>query len=191
MMKESTIDSEEIFRGRLLHLKRDRVRMPDDSEGIREWIDHPGASAVVPVLPDGKVLMVRQYRYGPGRTFLEIPAGKFDGPELPEAVAARELEEETGYRAGRLEPLGTLYNAVGYSNEAIHLFLGLDLVKTRQSLDEGEFLEVEIHDFSRMLAMASAGELQDMKTAAGLLMAATKLKDSHPLHPTGIPEPNQ
>ncbi|NNE70647.1 MAG: NUDIX hydrolase [Rhodothermales bacterium] len=174
-MKERTLDSEEIFKGRLLHVKRDRVAMPDGSEGVREWIDHPGASAVVPVLPGGKVVMVRQFRYGPDRTFLEIPAGKFDGGEAPEAVALRELEEETGYRAGKLEVLGVLYNAVGYSNEAIHVFLGTELVKTEQALDEGEFLEVEIHDLRELIEKAGAGDLQDMKTAAGLLMAGSRM----------------
>ncbi|MFT4604760.1 MAG: ADP-ribose pyrophosphatase [Rhodothermales bacterium] len=173
-MKETTIQSEEIFKGRLLHVKRDRVQMPDGSEGVREWIDHPGAAAVVPLLPDGRVVMVRQYRYGPGMEFLELPAGKFDGGESPEGVAARELEEETGYRAGILEPLGVLYNAVGYSNEAIHMYLARDLVETKQALDEGEFLEVELHDLAELTRKASRGELQDMKTVSGLLMAANR-----------------
>jgi ADP-ribose pyrophosphatase len=175
-MKETTLDTEEIFRGRLLHVKRDRVELPDGTEGVREWIDHPGAAAVVPILPDGRVVLVRQYRYGPAQTFLELPAGKFDGAEAPEAVAARELEEETGYRAGRLDPLGVLFNAVGYSNEAIHLYLARDLVPTEQALDEGEFLEVELHDLAEVTAKASRGELQDMKTVSGLLMAASRLE---------------
>lgn len=174
-MKETTLESEEIFHGKLLHVKRDRVGMPDGSEGVREWIDHPGAAAVVPILPDGRVVLVRQYRYGPGMTFLELPAGKFDGAESPEAVAARELEEETGYRAGVLEPLGVLFNAVGYSNEAIHMYLARELVETEQALDEGEFLEVELHDLGEVTRKASRGELQDMKTVSGLLMAASRL----------------
>ncbi len=174
-MKETRLETEEIFQGRLLHVKRDRVQMPDGTEGVREWIDHPGAAAVVPLLPDGRVVLVRQYRYGPGMTFLELPAGKFDGAERPEAVAARELEEETGYKAGILEPLGVLFNAVGYSNEAIHLYLARDLVETRQTLDDGEFLEVELHDLAEVTGKASRGELQDMKTVSGLLMAASRI----------------
>lgn len=174
-MKETKLSSEEIFRGKLLHVKRDQVRLPDGTDGVREWIDHPGAAAVVPILPDGRVVLVRQYRYGPGLTFLELPAGKFDGAESPEAVAARELEEETGYRALILEPLGVLYNAVGYSNEAIHIFLARKLVKAEQALDDGEFLEVEFHDLAEVTRRAARGELQDMKTVSGLLMAADRM----------------
>ncbi|MBO6575529.1 MAG: NUDIX hydrolase [Rhodothermales bacterium] len=175
-LKEITEASEDIFRGKLLHVKRDAVRMPDGSAGVREWIDHPGAAAIVAMLDAERVVMVRQYRYGPGKTFLELPAGKFDGPEAPEAVAARELEEETGYRAGRLEHLGGLYNAVGYSNEIIHIYLATDLERTHQALDEGEVLEVEIHALDEVVAMAGRGELQDMKTVSGLLMAAARLR---------------
>ena len=174
---ETTVSSEEIFKGRLLHLKRDVVEAPDGSHQVREWIDHPGASAVVPLLEDGRVVMVRQFRYGPGLSFLELPAGKFDGSsETGEEVAHRELEEETGYRAGRLQLLGSLFNAVGYSNEVIHIYLGTDLVKTQQALDEGEFLSVEFHDLQELIEKASSGQLQDMKTVSGLLMAQSRLE---------------
>ena len=174
-MTEKTVSSEEIFAGRLLHVKRDDVVLPDGKPAVREWIDHPGAAAVVPLLPDGRVVMVRQFRYGPQKTFLELPAGKFDGPEAPAAVAARELEEETGYRAGKLVHLGGLYNAVGYSNEIIHIFLATELEATRQALDEGEFLTVEFHPLEEVAGRAARGELQDMKTVSGLLMARDRL----------------
>jgi ADP-ribose diphosphatase len=173
---ETKVSSEEIFSGRLLHVRRDVVRLEDGRERIREWIDHPGASAVVPVLPDGRVVMVRQYRYGPGRSFLEIPAGKFDGTfEDADSVARRELEEETGYCAGRLTRLGSLYNAIGYSNEIIHLFLATDLSLRSQNLDEDEVLSVELHPFSDLVVQARSGALQDMKTVSALLMAEAVL----------------
>ncbi len=169
---EQTLSSRKVFSGKLLQVRRDVVRLQDGQETVREWIDHPGASAVVPLLPDGRVIMVRQYRYGPGRSFLEIPAGKFDGNEEDaEAVARRELEEETGYRAGTMTLLGSQYNAIGYSNEVIHLFLASELSMRVQKLDQGEFLTVELHPFSEMLRQARAGELQDMKTVSALLMA--------------------
>jgi ADP-ribose diphosphatase len=175
-MIETRLDSEEIFKGVLLHLKRDRIRLPDGNEAIREWIDHPGAAAVVPVLDDGRVIMVRQFRYGPGRTFLELPAGKFDvDGEQPEDVAVRELEEETGYRASHLTHLGALYNAIGYSNEVIHIFLARGLEPTKQALGPGEFLTVEFHSLADLVDKAVRGELDDMKTVSGLLMAAAHM----------------
>ncbi|MFT5142821.1 MAG: ADP-ribose pyrophosphatase [Rhodothermales bacterium] len=174
---ETKLDSEEIFKGILLHVKRDRVRLPDGNEAVREWIDHPGAAAVVPILDDGRVIMVRQFRYGPDRTFLELPAGKFDGNgEKPEEVAVRELEEETGYRASHLTHLGALYNAVGYSNEVIHIFLAKGLKRTKQALDAEEFLTVEFHQLADLVDKAARGELDDMKTVSGLLMAAAHLR---------------
>ena len=171
-MSETTVSSTDVYTGRLVHLKRDQVLLPDGKPTIREWIDHPGAAAVVPLLPNGRVVMVRQYRYPARMTFLELPAGKFDSPEeQPREVAARELEEETGYRAGSLRHLGGLYNAVGYSNEVIHIFLATDLEKTQQQLEDGEFLSVEEHDFEEVVEMATQGRIGDMKTVSGLLMA--------------------
>ena len=188
---EKTLSSESVFSGTLLHVNRDEIRRDDGVESVREWIDHPGAAAVVPLLDDGRlpnlrklmddgrVVMVRQYRYGPQRTFLEIPAGKFDGPhESPEDVARRECEEETGYRPGSLTYLGGLYNAVGYSNEIIHLFTATDLVPTKQSLDEDEALTVELVPLDTLARMAREGELQDMKTTSAILMAVSRTTDT-------------
>lgn len=176
-MSEKTVSSTNIYSGRLVQLKRDQVMLQDGKTTVREWIDHPGAAAVVALLPGRRVVMVRQYRYPPRMTFLELPAGKFDSAdEKPEEVAARELEEETGYRAGSLKHLGGLYNALGYSNEIIHVFLATDLEKTQQNLDAGEFLSVEEHDLEDLVASAVAGEIGDMKTVSGLLMAHALLQ---------------
>lgn len=172
MLIETTLRSEQLVDGKLLKVFRDEVRLPDGTAGLREWIDHPGAAAVVPLFEDGTTLLVRQYRYAPRQAVLEVPAGKVDHDgERPEAVAARELEEETGWRAGRLVPLGAFFPCIGYSNERIHFFLAEDLVQVGQRLDGGEFLDVIAMDFEEAVARARWGDLLDMKTVVALLLA--------------------
>ena len=178
-LTETQLSSEQLVDGVLLRAFRDEVRLPDDETSVREWIDHPGASAIVPVFEDGRTLLVRQFRYPPRRTFLEVPAGKLDTPnEDPEAVAARELEEETGWRAGRFEHVGTAYPCIGYSNEQIHVFTAHDLGRSTQSLADGEFVEVVEMDFDEALTRARRGDLKDMKTVTALVYAATHLNET-------------
>jgi ADP-ribose pyrophosphatase len=178
-LTETSIATEQLLDGHLLKVYRDRVRLPDGTESIREWIDHPGASAVVPLLSDGTVVLVRQYRFPSRRVFLEIPAGKLDpGDTDPADAARRELEEETGWRAGRLEHLGSLSNCIGYSNEVIHLYLARDLVPGRARLAEGEHLEVVRMPFADVVSMARAGHVEDMKTASAVLLAACRLDET-------------
>ena len=175
-LTETPLRSEQLVDGKLLKVYRDAVRLPDGAGSMREWIDHPGAAAVVPLFEDGTTVLVRQYRYAPRRSFLEVPAGKVDHPgEDPQAVAARELEEETAWRAGRLTPLGMLYPCIGYSNERIHFYLAEDLSKVEQIQVEGEFLDVVSIAFDEAVAMARRGELADMKTVAALLLADAHL----------------
>ena len=126
---EPVVSSEEVLRGKLVHVFRDTVQVPGRGLGTREWLRHPGASAVVPLFGDGTVVLVRQYRHGPRREFLEVPAGKLDAGEAPEVCARREVREETGLTVERLTPLGPVYPAIGYSDEVIHLFLGEGLTK--------------------------------------------------------------
>ena len=172
-LEEKTLHSEQLIDGKLLNVLRDSVRLPDGREGVREWINHPGAAAVVPLFEDGTTLLVRQYRYPARRAFLEVPAGKIDEEgEDPIEVAARELEEETGWRAARFTKLGALYPAIGYSNEVIHFFLAEGLTKTEQDLSDGEFLEVERLAFEEAVAQARRGEIEDMKSVVALLYAA-------------------
>lgn len=177
-LEEKTIERVNVFDGILLKVYRDRIRLSDQSEGVREWIRHLGASAVVPLFEDGSTLLVRQWRYASGRPFLEVPAGKLDlEGESPDSVARRELEEETGWCAGRLHHLQSLYPAIGYSDEIIHFFLAEGLMPGKIATHADEHLEVVRLPFSEALEMALRGELPDMKTAIALRLAADHLSE--------------
>lgn len=172
-LTETSLSSEELVNGVLLHAFRDDVSLPNGDTSVREWIDHPGASAIVPIFEDGRTLLVRQFRFPPRRTFLEVPAGKLDQPdEDPAAVAERELEEETGWKAERFERIGAAYPCIGYSNEQIHVFAAYQLHRGKQDLADGEFVEVVSMDFDEAVAKARRGELKDMKTVTALVYAA-------------------
>ncbi len=176
-LTENMIRSEELVDGKLLKVFRDDVELPDGNEAIREWIDHPGASAVVPIFEDGTTLLVRQFRYPSRRTFLEVPAGKIDTPdEDPQDVAARELEEETGWRGHRFSALGSLYPCIGYSNEIIHFYLAEELEKGERDLSDGEFMEIVPIGFEEAVDLVTSGEIVDMKSAVALLFARTALE---------------
>jgi ADP-ribose pyrophosphatase len=178
-LTETQLSSEQLVDGVLLKAFRDEVRLPSDETSVREWIDHPGASAVVPIFEDGRTLLVRQFRYPPRRTFLEVPAGKLDEPEEdPEDVARRELEEETGWRAGRFEHVGSAYPCIGYSSEIIHVFTAHDLERGTQDLAEGEFVEVVEMELDDALARARGGDLKDMKTVTALVYAAAHANET-------------
>ena len=171
-LTEYTIKSERVYDGVLLKARRETVRLPDGSSGTREWLDHPGAAAVVPFFGDGSILLVRQFRFPPRKEFLEIPAGKLDVPgESPLDVAKRELEEETGYVGAEFESLGSIFPCIGYSNECIHLFIARGLSRGTQQLSEGEFVEPIRVPFSDALAMVETGEIDDAKTVSALLLA--------------------
>lgn len=178
-LTESPLSSEQLVDGILLEAFRDEVRLPDGGRSVREWIDHPGASAIVPIFEDGRTVLVEQFRYPPRRTFLEVPAGKLDEPdEDPKEVAGRELEEETGWRAGRLEKVGAAYPCIGYSNEIIHVFTAHELERGSQDLADGEFVRVVEMDFTDALARARRGDLKDMKTVTALLYASRSANET-------------
>jgi ADP-ribose pyrophosphatase len=178
-LTESQLSSQQLVDGVLLKAFRDEVRLPDGGTSVREWIDHPGASAIVPIFPDGRTLLVRQFRYPPRRTFLEVPAGKLDAPdEDPVEVADRELEEETGWRAGRFERLGAAYPCIGYSNEIIHVYAAYGLERGEQDLAAGEFVEVVDMPLDDAVARARAGEIKDMKTITALVYAAAYVNET-------------
>ena len=172
---EGCIESEEIFRGHLLHVKRDRVRLPNGREAAREWVKHPGAAAVLPLLSDGRIVLVRQYRYPVQAITLEIPAGKLDASgEAPLTCAKRELKEETGYEAGRYEKLLTLATAVGFSDERIHIYLASSLSAGQPSPDEDEFLHVLTMSLSEAVQAILDGRIVDAKTVAAVLLLARR-----------------
>ena len=172
------LDSEQLLDGLMLKVFRDKVRQSDGTETEREWIDHPGAAAVVPLFEDGKTLLVRQYRYAVGKTFLEVPAGKLDHEdEAPEEVAARELEEETGWTAGSFTHLASLHPTIGYSNEIIHYFIAEDLSRGTFDPESGEQLEPFTMPFQEVVERALQGEISDMKSFVGLLLAWHHIKE--------------
>jgi len=166
---ETKIDSKDIFYGKVLHLTEDRVRLENGAETTREIIHHNGASAIVAFDEDDRLLLVRQFRYAVGEELLELPAGKIDPGETPIECAARELVEETGYRAGKLTELGVIYPAAAYTSESVYLFYAENLTKAQQHLDEDEFLTVEHMDFSQALDMVMNNEIPDSKTQIGIL----------------------
>ena len=180
-LTEKRLQSEQLVDGALLKVYRDQAEMPDGSTAVREWIDHPGASAIVPLFEDGQTILVRQFRYPPRRVFWEVPAGKLDAEgEPPEVVAARELEEETGWRAHRFDHLGSSYPCIGYSNEVIHFYLARELEQGQRALEDHEFMDVEMMPLTKAVAMARQGKIMDMKSVAALLFAAAHLNDTAP-----------
>lgn len=169
---EEVIGSETIYAGKLLTMRRDQVRLANGRESVREIVLHPGAVAIVPILPNGRVIMVRQYRHAAGRTLLEIPAGTLDQPgETLEAAAARELQEETGYRAAHLALLVTFYTAPGFCTERISLFLATGLTGGAQNLMDDEAITLEEIAIADIPALIARGEIADAKTLTGLLLA--------------------
>ncbi|PEN14557.1 NUDIX hydrolase [Longibacter salinarum] len=177
-LTEEQISSDELVDGVLLNVYRDKVRTPDGESSVREWIDHPGASAIVPVFEDGSTILIRQFRYPARRTFLEVPAGKIDRPdEDPADVAARELEEETGWKADTFDHLASSYPCIGYSNEVIHFFLATGLTRGEQDLSDGEFVDVVQMPIEKAIRLAKNGELRDMKTVTALVYAAARLSE--------------
>ncbi|MFG6461242.1 NUDIX domain-containing protein [Roseateles sp. DXS20W] len=166
---ERLIEGEQVFQGHFLDVRRDRVTLPDGRTAHREYIRHPGAVMVVPLLDDGRLLMERQYRYPMGRVMLEFPAGKLDAGEAPLVCGQRELLEETGYRAAEWAYAGVLHNAIAYSDEGIHIYFARGLTRGEQQLDDGEFLELVTHTVDEVDRMAARGELTDAKTLIGLL----------------------
>ena len=168
------VSAERRYSGRVIDLDVDTVRFPDGSTGQLEMIRHPGASAVLPFLDDPgaadpRVVMIRQFRHAADGVIWEIPAGRLDAGEAAEDCARRELLEETGYRAGRLEPLTTIFTTPGFTDERIHLFSAADLVAGDHAREPDEFVEVREVPWSALLGLVREGAVSDAKTLAAIL----------------------
>lgn len=168
-LNERTVASESVWQGRFLDVHRDTVALPNGHEVTREYIVHPGAVMVVPILDDGRLVMERQFRHPMGRVMLEFPAGKIEPGEPPFACAVRELAEETGYRAKQWARAGLLNNAIAYSTEGIDIWFARGLEHGAARLDAEEFLEVVIHTEAEVDARCASGDITDAKTLIGLL----------------------
>ncbi|MBO4556562.1 MAG: NUDIX hydrolase [Elusimicrobiales bacterium] len=168
-LTEKTYEKNTVFNGKAVNFRCDTVILPDGGKATREFLEHPGASAILPVLPDGSIIFVRQYRYPVGQETLEIPAGKLtskgDDP-LKRAIA--ELEEETGYKAEKYEKLMDFWPTSAFSDETLHLFLATGLTPGKKHPDEDEFINTEILPFEKAWDLLQKGKIKDIKTIIAL-----------------------
>lgn len=174
-MIEKVLNEQSVFSGRVIKLSVLDVELQDGSQSKRELVEHPGAVAVLPIDAEGNVLLVRQFRIAAGRVLTEVPAGTLNVGEDPLLCAERELQEEVGYRPGKLESLGGIFVAPGYTTEFIHLYLATDLQEARLEQDADEFIEVDRVPFAQVIDMIERGEIIDGKSIVCVLRAARKL----------------
>ena len=168
------IDSKQVFSGRVFDVTVDTIREADRTY-IREVVHHPGSAVILPAFDDGTIALVKQYRHPAVKYLLELPAGTLNDRERPEVGAARELEEELGVVAGKLEKLAEFFVSPGFCEEKMWLYLATDLTPTAQRLEDDEMIEVIRLPIERALQMVSEGEIEDAKTIIGLLLAAPRL----------------
>ncbi|MBP5210143.1 MAG: NUDIX hydrolase [Clostridia bacterium] len=176
-LRETLLESREIYDGRVLRVFRDEVELPDGRPALREVVRHGGAVCVLPLFPDGRVIVEYQYRYGAGRVTCEIPAGKLEPGEDPAAAALRELEEETGWRAARLVDLGLYYGSPAILDEQIRMYVALGLTPGERHPDEDENILLERIPLAELTRRVLAGEIPDGKTQCAALRAAAMLAD--------------
>jgi ADP-ribose pyrophosphatase len=175
-LTEHCISSEIMAQGDLLTVKRDAVRLPNGNTSHREYVMHPGAVVVVPILANGNVVLERQFRYPLHQVFIELPAGKIDANEDVLKTGQRELLEETGYSASEWVKLGALHPCIGYSDEVIHIYLATGLISGQHQRDEDETLEVFEMKFEECLLMIQCGEITDAKTMVAMFLAEKYLQ---------------
>ena len=175
-MSEQQLSSQTVFKGKLLHVKSDNVRLLNGNEATREYILHPGAAMIIAMLDEKTIVLERQYRYPLDRHFIELPAGKIDPGEDPLDTAKRELREECGYIATEWRHLTTLHPGIGYSNERIELYLARGLTQAGNQLDEDEFLEILHVPVSEAMTWIRDGRITEAKAVTGLLWAEKLLR---------------
>jgi len=173
----AVLSHEEIYRGKIVTLHVDTIRQASGRSTIREVVLHPGGVAAIPVLEDGRLLLIRQFRYAIGKYILELPAGKLDSGQTPLDTIAREIEEETGYCAGAITHECSFYTTPGFSDECIHLFLARNMTLKAQRLEEGEHITVEPYSLEECLEKIRTGEISDGKTILGILWYCQKHPD--------------
>ena len=169
-LTETQISSTKLVDGLLLKAWCDTVRLPNGKTGIREYLKHPGAVIMIPLWPNGNTILVKQFRYPVGKTFFELPAGKLDGAEPPEEAVQRELTEEIGYASAKITHIAEFFPCIGYSNEKMWLFAAEELTEAHAETDHDEFIETLRLPFGEAVSMAHRGEIDDMKTIAGILL---------------------
>jgi len=166
---EKPLKRRKVFSGAAVNFRADTIRLPDGKTATREFMDHPGAVAILPVLSDGRVILVRQYRYPVGEATLEVPAGKLHSShDSPVKRARAELQEETGYTAASLEPVASFWPTPAFSNEILHIYLATGLKAGKTRPDEDEFIEVERMPFKKALGLVRSGKIMDAKTIIAL-----------------------
>ncbi|HBN45876.1 MAG TPA: NUDIX hydrolase [Candidatus Marinimicrobia bacterium] len=175
-LKETQLSTEQIYKGSLLDVRRDEVSLPNGKTSAREWIKHPGAACIIPVLPDSKIALIKQYRYPVQAEMIELPAGKLDPGEDPEQCANRELEEEIGYSAGKLTFICNIHPAIGFASEKMWIYLAEELTATKENTDHDEFVELIPTGLEDAVQMVWAGKITDVKTIIGILWAEQILK---------------
>ncbi len=174
-LEEIRKSTEIIYDGKIIRTERDIAILPDGSEAVREVVRHPGGVGVIAVDDNGYVYLVRQFRYPFSKITLEIPAGKLDAGEEPQAAGERELMEETGLLASHIEKLGSFYASPGFCDEEIHVYLATNLKQGDARPDEGEFVECEKIHLSELVKMVECGDIKDGKTVVAILMAQNRL----------------
>ncbi|MEX0685244.1 MAG: NUDIX hydrolase [Balneolales bacterium] len=163
---ERKLSSEKVYAGELLHVFKDKVQLPDGGLAGREWIKHPGASAILPIFENGDVMLVKQFRYPLSQIFYEVPAGKIDQDEPPGITAVRELEEETGLICEHISYVGHFHPAIGFTDEVIHFYVAWGLAESKQNVDADEFVQLVRMPLYEVIAMIENGQITDGKTMA-------------------------
>jgi len=170
-LAEKKISSGQVYNGPLLKVYADEVQLPNGTTSTRDWIKHPGASAIVPVFEDGTIMLLKQYRYPPRKIFIEVPAGKLDEGEPPLKTAKRELLEETGISSSSISEAGSFFPAIGYADEEIFVFVAWGLKQETKNVDDDEFVLNHRVSFADALRMIESGVITDAKTICSIVKA--------------------